>query len=46
MPVGYEKPEYKSNAEKAKEQEAKAQPRTDKTASDHTKVTPPKKEGT
>jgi len=45
MPAGYEKPKYepnvikhKSNQQKHQEQVTKATPRTDKTASDQTKV--------
>jgi len=52
MPAGYEKTTYQTNVEKHKtnkqkhqEQVTKATPRTDKTASDQTKVKPPKKEG-
>ncbi len=51
MPAGYQKKgyvpnkdKYKSNQEKHKENEAKAPPRTDRTASDNTKVVTPKKE--
>lgn len=42
MPLGYEKPEHKTNAEKAKEAEKKAPPRERPTDSDHTKVKQPK----
>lgn len=45
MPAGYEKPVYKSNTEKHKEQVQKAPPRDKPTNSDHTKAKPPKKEG-
>lgn len=44
MPAGYEKPEHKSNADKAKEAEKK--PYVNRpTGTDHGKIKPPKKDG-